>query len=108
MNTLKKPTTLSMKRNILFFEINEANNINITYYKERWINENGLEQRLIVSYSLKYKFYQEKIRDKQIGRATEFIEKGQKLTKKINANDAKRFIKQDVLPMTAKLPKKKY
>lgn len=27
------------------------------YYKERWINENGLEQRLIVSYSPKYAAY---------------------------------------------------
>ena len=24
-----------------------------TFYKERWINENGLEQRLIVTYSLR-------------------------------------------------------
>ena len=32
-----------------------------TFYKERWIKENGLEQRLIVTYSLKYKNYQRKI-----------------------------------------------
>ena len=29
-----------------------------TFYKERWIKENGLEQKLIVTYSLKYKNYQ--------------------------------------------------
>ncbi|MEG1485633.1 MAG: hypothetical protein RSC28_09775, partial [Bacteroidales bacterium] len=27
---------------------------NTTFYKERWINENGLEQRIIVTFSLKY------------------------------------------------------
>ena len=27
------------------------------FYKERWLNENGLEQKIIVSYSVKYKNY---------------------------------------------------
>lgn len=31
-----------------------------TFYKERWINENGLEQRIIVTYSVKYQEYQKK------------------------------------------------
>ena len=35
------------------------------YYKERWIHENGLEQRLIVTFSPKYKRYHESIREKQ-------------------------------------------
>ena len=30
------------------------------FYKERWINEDGLEQRLIVTYSVKYQEYQKK------------------------------------------------
>ena len=33
---------------------------NKTFYKERWINENGLEQRIIVTYSVKYQEYQKK------------------------------------------------
>ena len=33
-----------------------------TFYKERWIKEDGLEQKLIVTYSLKYRDYQRKIR----------------------------------------------
>lgn len=31
---------------------------NKTFYKERWIKENGLEQRLIITYSVKYQEYQ--------------------------------------------------
>ena len=37
-----------------------------TFYKERWINEDGLEQRIIVTYSVKYQEYQKNIREKQI------------------------------------------
>src|SRR5699024_10244562 len=37
-----------------------------TFYKERWINDNGLEQKLIVTYSLKYRDYQRQIRSKQV------------------------------------------
>lgn len=48
---------------------------NATYYKERWIKENGLEERLIISFSPKYKLYQESIRTKQIDRACKIIEK---------------------------------
>jgi hypothetical protein len=28
------------------------------FYKERWINDNGIEQRLIITYSVKYQEYQ--------------------------------------------------
>lgn len=42
---------------------------NCIFYKERWIKENGLEQRLIVTYSLKFKEYQHHIRNRQIERA---------------------------------------
>jgi len=43
------------------------------YYKQRWINEDGLEQKLIVTYSLKYRDYQRKIRNAQIERAKKLI-----------------------------------
>ncbi|GMQ59550.1 hypothetical protein AN1V17_39470 [Vallitalea sediminicola] len=39
------------------------------FYKERWIKENGLEQKLIVTFSLKYRDYQKSIRNTQIERA---------------------------------------
>ena len=62
------------------------------FFKERWINENGLEQKFIVTYSLKYKNYQRNIRDAQIQRARKAINtKGFKIDKK-NQNDFKRFI----------------
>ena len=63
-----------------------------TYYKERWINEDGLEQKMIVTYSLKYKNYQEKIRNGQIERAQKAIDFNKTKLKKKNANDFRRFV----------------
>ena len=63
-----------------------------TFYKERWINENGLEQRIIVTYSVKYQEYQKKIRENQIQRAQKLIEKNPKKIGKPKQNDPKRFI----------------
>ena len=42
---------------------------NITFYKERWIKDKDLEQRIIVTYSIKYRDYQRNIRNAQIARA---------------------------------------
>jgi len=64
------------------------------FYKERWINENGLEQRLIVTYSIKYRDYQRKIRSSQIQRAQSLIDTNPTKIKKCNSNDYKRFIKK--------------
>lgn len=64
------------------------------FYKERWINENGLEQKLIVTFSLKYKEYQQKIRNGQIERAQKVINSNPAKLKKTNANDYRRFINQ--------------
>lgn len=63
-----------------------------TFYKERWINENNLEQRLIITFSFKYQRYHQKIREEQIKRAMKKIEKPSQLKRK-RANDPKRFIK---------------
>ena len=63
-----------------------------TFYKEKWINENGLEQRIIVTYSVKYQEYQKKIRENQIQRAQKLIEKNPKKIGKPKQNDPKRFI----------------
>ena len=63
-----------------------------TFYKERWINENGLEQRLIITYSVKYQEYQKNIRENQIQRAKKLIEKNPKKIGKPKQNDPKRFI----------------
>lgn len=63
-----------------------------TFYKERWIKENGLEQRLIVTFSVKYQEYQKHIRNNQIERAKKIIENNPKKIGKAKQNDPKRFI----------------
>ena len=65
-----------------------------TFYKERWIKENGLEQRLIVTYSLKYKNYQRKIRNAQIDRAQKALNDANFKLDKCRQTDYKRFIKK--------------
>ena len=62
------------------------------FYKERWIKENGLEQKLIVTYSIKYRNYQRQIRNSQIERAKYAIENNNVKLDKCNQNDYKRFV----------------
>ncbi len=62
------------------------------FFKERWINENGLEQKLIVTYCVKYRDYQRKIRDFQIERARKAIETSPGKIKKFSQTDYKRFV----------------
>ena len=62
------------------------------FYKERWIKENGLEQRLIVTYSIKYQEYQKKIRENQLQRAQKLINQNPQKIGKPKQNDYKRFI----------------
>jgi len=79
---------------------------NKVFYKDRWIKEdlskrklsegaNPLEQHLIVSFSLKHQLYQQRIRERQVDRANELIEKGQYKRRGKNQNDPKRFIARD-------------
>lgn len=63
-----------------------------TFYKERRIKEDDIEQRLIVTYSVKYQEYQKNIRNNQIERAKKLIEKNPKKIGKAKQNDPKRFI----------------
>ena len=68
------------------------------FYKERWIKEDGIEQRLIITFSPKFQEYQRHIREKQIQRAINIIEKNPKRIKSNNENDPKRFI--EIIPTT--------
>lgn len=45
-------------------KIDEAIHKTTIFYKECWINQNGLEQRLIVTFSIKNRNYQKAIRNK--------------------------------------------
>jgi len=76
------------------------------FYKERWIKENGLEQKLIVTYSVKYRNYQRKIRSSQIERAEKTIDTNPTKIKKNNQNDYKRFIQKTNLTPDGELAEK--
>ncbi|MBQ3514154.1 MAG: IS1634 family transposase [Lachnospiraceae bacterium] len=75
-------------------ELNEETDYDKIFYKDRWMNENNLEQHLIVTYSLKYRNYQRTIRERQVDRAKKLIESPSKLAKN-KTNDPKRFIEQE-------------
>lgn len=75
-------------------ELDEQADYEKVFFKERWINENGLEQRLIITYSIKYREYQRLIRSRQIERAQKIVEHSDKLIPK-RANDPKRFVTQE-------------
>lgn len=91
------PSGWYLKGNSELINLNDiddnSTNKNI-YYKERWINENGLEQKLIVSYSPKYKAYQQTIRSGQIIRAEKMVDKPSAANRK-KPTDPKRFIKSN-------------
>lgn len=76
-------------------ELNDKKDKENIYYKSRWIKEDGLEQQLIVTYSLKYKNYQETIRNRQLERALKAVKKGRSAIESKRQNDPKRFIRAD-------------
>ena len=77
------------------------------FYRTRWIKEEGIvhtdrgdrkqiiEQKLIISYSIKHRDYQRHIRKAQVDRAQRLIDMGEKTVSKKGQNDPKRFIKTD-------------
>jgi hypothetical protein len=72
--------------------IDEAAHKESVFYKERWINDDGLEQRLIVTFSPKYKDYQRQIRSRQVERACRLIGLNPKKIGAPRQNDFKRLI----------------
>ncbi len=92
---------------ILKTEENQKYYYDKIFYKERWIKENGLEQKLIVTYSLKYKTYQENIRNNQIERAKKAIENGCKKIDSVNPNDYKRLIVKTSITEDGEVAEKK-
>ena len=71
------------------------------FFKERWdptpmSTGETLEQRIIVTFSFKYKEYLSYVRERQVTRAVALLAKGQGATsKRKSPNDAKRFIKAE-------------
>ncbi len=75
--------------------LNEEEDYEKIFFKERWVKENGLEQKMIVTFSLKYKEYQRHIRQSQIERALKAMESHPDKILKSNQNDYKRFVKRN-------------
>ena len=75
-------------------DVDKAKARDKVFYKERWIKENDFSQRLIVTFSLKYRDYQRSIRNSQIERAQKMIDSNPTKLKKHNQNDYKRFIEK--------------
>ena len=75
-------------------ELDPVEDYQTTFYKDRWINEDGLEQHLIITFSLKYRDYQRKIRGRQIEKASNSLAYPSLLTKR-SANDYKRLLSEE-------------
>ena len=75
-------------------KLDEEKDKNKVFYKERWIKENDLEQKIIVTFSIKYRNYHRTIRNSQIERAQKTIDTNPTKLKKCNQNDYKRFIEK--------------
>lgn len=76
---------------------------NRIFYKEQWFNENGIEQRYIVTYSLKYLNYTRKIRAEQIARAKKTIENK---SDRVRQTDYKRFISKTAVTPNGEIAEK--
>jgi len=79
---------------------------NCIFFKERWINEDGLEQRFIVTFSIKYMLYHRQIRDRQFQRAVKLIANPSKLMRQ-RQTDPKRFIKETAATSDGEIAEKK-
>ena len=76
------------------------------FHKERWINENGLEQRIVVSFSPSYREYQRSVRQRQINSAVRILEKGSSAATR-NPNSPKRFIDERQITFDGEIAEKK-
>jgi transposase len=72
----------------------DAENRSAVYYKESdWLDETGLKQRFVVTFSLKYQDYLRNIRQRQVNRALAKTKSPSAYARK-NPNDPKRLIKE--------------
>ena len=97
---------LNSKKIINLNDIDNSSSNEEIFYKERWINENGLSQRLIVSYSPKYAAYQKAVRNSQVERAQKLINTPSSVSRN-RQNDPKRFIKSTSLTSDGEVADKK-
>ena len=76
-----------------------------TFYKERWVDRGNYEEKLIVTYSNKYREYQRNIRNSQIERAQKAIDSGDAKRGKHSQNDYRRFIQKTTITEEGELAK---
>jgi len=88
-------------------KIDEVRYKETLFYKERWIKENGFEQKLIVTYSLKYRSYQKRVRDRQVERAVSAMSKNPSKVNGHGPNDYKRFISTTACTQEGEIARKK-
>jgi transposase len=67
---------------------------NSVYYKEIPLVTGDMDETIIVTYSPKYKAYQQRIRNKQLDRAQKIVDGKLKKRKGKNQNDPARFVKE--------------
>ena len=80
---------------------------NSIYYKEVPVVAGDLDETLIVTYSPKYKAYQQRIRSRQIERAEMIINSPCKKRKGKNQNDPMRFVKNTAVTNDGEIAEKK-
>lgn len=77
------------------------------YYKEIPVSNGDMEETVIVTYSPKYKAYQQRIREQQISRARKMIEQPGRKRRGKNQNDPARFVKTIVITDDGEIAEKK-
>jgi transposase len=93
---------ISKKRKLYnISKIDEDEHKDSTFYKEQLVNEDNLKRRLIVTYSIKCRDYQRRIRDGQILRAEKLIATNSTKPKKTNQTDSNRLIDETSLAASA-------
>lgn len=87
---------IGSKKFIDIRELDETDDevFNSIYYKEVPVVTGNMDETLIVTYSPKYKAYQQKIRSRQIERARKIIDLPGRKRKGKNQNDPNRFVKR--------------
>lgn len=93
------------KKTYRISELDPVEDYHTTFYKDRWINEDGLEQHLIITFSLKYRAYQRKIRGRQIEKASNSLDHPSILTKR-SANDYKRLLSEEHITIQGEVAEK--
>lgn len=84
-------------------QLDRHNDHDTIFYKERWIDQGSFEEKIIVTFSIKYQEYQRSIRQGQIDRAQKAIDAGTAAIKKHRQNDFRRLIRKEAVTKDGEL-----